>query len=46
MLAILIGNAITGAESQILPPGSQEIITELAMQMISEDASAQDLITE
>lgn len=45
MLAILIGNAITGINTQAPPFGSEEIITELAIQMVSEN-TLQDLITE
>lgn len=45
MLAIMIANAITGINSQAPPFGSEEIISELAIQMVSED-TLEDLITE
>ncbi len=45
MLAIWIGNAITGLNSQRPPIGSEEILTELNIQMVDE-ATLQDLITE
>jgi hypothetical protein len=45
MLAIWIGNSIIGANSQAPPFSSQEILTELSIQMVSE-TTLEDLITE
>ena len=45
MLAIWVGNAIIGVNSQAPPIGSEEILTELNIQMVSE-TTLEDLITE
>jgi|TARA_R100001460_G_scaffold32823_1_gene64337 hypothetical protein len=45
MLAILIGNAILGIDSQTTPVGSEDIITELGLKMVTEN-TLQDIITE
>ena len=45
MLAILIANSIVGINSQAPPFGSEEIISELSIQMVSE-TTLEDLITE
>ena len=45
MLAIIIGNAITGIDSQTTPVGSEDIITELNSYKTPEN-TLQDIITE